>query len=326
MNENNSQNPADKKSLEEKIEAWLNKEGYPLEFYTERLFRNSGFLTYPSFFETDPETGILREIDLIASKIKYIPRSNENQDPQAIRISFLVECKRSFDKPWVVFTSNEKLALSNDCVTNSFSSNSGSFTLWCLQDSSSLNELESFQLPNEVAYSGRKALVEKGEKGDVFYETVQSIVAKAKATSISHNFPIGMGISVQKHFENVDIIFPILVIDAPLFKASLGQDDNLKVTRTKDARLMWRGSKYSGGTFAVLDIITKDHLQDYIKKRISDIEVIFREVNELIARVNSALEKRNLDILQSCLPDESWEKRPKHILFIELLNWLNSSS
>jgi hypothetical protein len=328
LNENNSPNPADKESLEKKIEVWLKKEGYPLEFYTERLFRDSGFLTYPSFFEADPETGKLREIDLIASKIKYLPRSNENQDSQAIRISFLVECKRSIDNPWVVFTSNEKLALSSDCITNSFSSDSGSFALWSLQDISSLNALETFQLPNEVGYGGRKILFEKGEKGergDIFYETVQSIIAKAKTTSVSHNLPMSMGVPVQKHFENVDIIFPILVIDAHLFKACLGQDDNLKITRTRDARLLWRGSKYSAGTFAVLDIITKDHLQDYIKKRISDIEVIFRDVNELITRVNSVIEQKNLDILQSCLPDESWEKRPKHILYIEMLNWLNNS-
>jgi hypothetical protein len=92
MAENESQ------SLESSVLEWFQKQGYSLEMRVAKIFHDAGFTV--SHFESyvDPESGTLREIDVVASV------SHEIAGIAASAV-LLVECKYSKDKPWVILTS-----------------------------------------------------------------------------------------------------------------------------------------------------------------------------------------------------------------------------
>ncbi len=53
--------------LKKRVEDWLGTQGYPLEFATAAAFRQHGFDVQQGTFARDPEEGISREIDILAS-------------------------------------------------------------------------------------------------------------------------------------------------------------------------------------------------------------------------------------------------------------------
>lgn len=81
-----------------KIKEWINKNGYPLEMYTSRIFKNNGFNVAQSLYYKDISTEKYREIDILAHK-------NNIVNNVSINISFVIECKKSV-KPWIIFVDN----------------------------------------------------------------------------------------------------------------------------------------------------------------------------------------------------------------------------
>ena len=81
--------------LDEKVAAWLQKEGYPLEFDTARAFQRAGFTVLQSEYTEPRPDRPRREVDVVA----HISQRNE----QLLRAEHVIECKWSGDKPWVFF-------------------------------------------------------------------------------------------------------------------------------------------------------------------------------------------------------------------------------
>src|ERR1700687_1334235 len=97
--------------LPAKVRAWLDEEGYPLEFATAATFRRHGFAVRQGMYIR--EKGDAREIDVAASR---------NAKRNGLRrVYHVVECKWSKDKPWVVFTGPGGMAASA-CITQTISS------------------------------------------------------------------------------------------------------------------------------------------------------------------------------------------------------------
>ena len=60
--------------------------------------KKNHFRVIQSEYYTDQESSDTREIDIVADKQTVI-------DHVLFRVSLLIECKRSTDKPWLLFTS-----------------------------------------------------------------------------------------------------------------------------------------------------------------------------------------------------------------------------
>ena len=86
-----------KDELPGKIAKWLRGQGYPLEMIVAAALRKENFYTNQGFYYSDPETNTSREIDIIATKMDTFG---------LFQVQFVVECKSSLDKPWVLFTSD----------------------------------------------------------------------------------------------------------------------------------------------------------------------------------------------------------------------------
>jgi hypothetical protein len=86
-----------KPELDKKLLDWLNAQGYPLEMRVARSFQQQGFSVIQSDYYKDPESGDMREID-----VHTILDYHGAEFP--VHVGFVIECKLSKDKPWILFT------------------------------------------------------------------------------------------------------------------------------------------------------------------------------------------------------------------------------
>lgn len=88
----------EKKNIIEEI----NKTGFPLELRVSKFLHDEGYYVANNVYYIDQDEGKGREVDMRALK-NY--KFNAGEKSYFIRHCLLIECKRSADKPWVVFTS-----------------------------------------------------------------------------------------------------------------------------------------------------------------------------------------------------------------------------
>ena len=81
--------------LKNKVTAWIETQGYPLEMRVASALREVGFDVSQGEYYDDPETQTAREIDVVAVK---------GDDYGLLEVSIVVECKKSADKPWVLLS------------------------------------------------------------------------------------------------------------------------------------------------------------------------------------------------------------------------------
>ena len=89
--------------MEDRIHEWLESQGYPLEMQVAREFARNGFRVLQSDYYDDFESGDSREIDVVAHMQTMIGEL-------LVRVEFVIECKASRDKPWVLFTQHRSFA------------------------------------------------------------------------------------------------------------------------------------------------------------------------------------------------------------------------
>lgn len=82
--------------IEDKIKEWLDSQGYPLEMRVAERFQQAGFSVLQSRYFNDPEENKQREIDVTAAVLKIGKRCLSS-------VIFMIECKKSADKPWLIF-------------------------------------------------------------------------------------------------------------------------------------------------------------------------------------------------------------------------------
>ncbi len=120
-------------NLEQRVEKWINTEGYPLEFRTARALRQAGFRVRQGYYTRDDSNETPREIDVYASTDLRI-------DDLLLRVSLVIECKYVFEKPWIIFTSSSSRIAPSACMAQTISSKLGDACLWCLAGDVSLKD------------------------------------------------------------------------------------------------------------------------------------------------------------------------------------------
>jgi hypothetical protein len=144
-------------------------EGYPTEFRAASLFQRHGFAASQGHYVEGANEELKREIDVLASAT--IPT-----EFRFLRISYVVECKWSADKPWIIFTSPTKIMAPSALIAQTISSKLGAAALWIAAGSETLSRLATFSTPKRGGFGGRQAF-SKGS--DQFYSAVQSVTSNA---------------------------------------------------------------------------------------------------------------------------------------------------
>lgn len=84
----------------------INKTGFPLELRVSKFLTDNEYLIANNLYYIDQDEGKGREIDMRALK-NYEFRAGGKE--YFIRNCLLIECKKSAEKPWVVFTSSQTI-------------------------------------------------------------------------------------------------------------------------------------------------------------------------------------------------------------------------
>ena len=246
------------------IKNWLTKHGYPLEMMVAQAFKEADFSALQSEYYDDPESGKSREIDVLASKVKSIGGVN-------IRIAFVVECKMSHDAPWLLFCWFSNLAAVDWAarIIYCFLSSNINHLLSLLHDHDEMKKLPIFRFPERVGYSLVRAL--KAEGHDVPYKAIMSASKAALAQVIRADKKSVNGYSTP----TAEIVFPVVVIDAPLFDCYLGDESNVEVEESLSGVLQYHDPMQTDKPI-MIDIVSLADLPRFVANAAASCDVIFR--------------------------------------------------
>lgn len=251
-------------STTEKIRAWFEKTGYPLEMNVARAWLRAGFVTYQSEHFRDVEgdldvldpdsvrAGKVREIDVlsvqVAHEISDISPSSPSS-PRELVTAFVTECKSgktSKDKPWVLLSrerSGEPLPMPDQQTAGA---GGGQAALRLLAAVPASLERSIFAVPERVAYSITRAFTDRDDENyDVPYQACVSAAKAAKYWAWKYGTDRGSAV----------VVFPVVVTSAPLMQAWLGPEGRVEIAQVDRGVFLWRNPVVA--TVTRVDVLTE---------------------------------------------------------------------
>jgi hypothetical protein len=205
--------------LETRIADWLASQGYPLEMQVARAFRRGRFAVRQAEFYVEEKNGASREIDVLASRQKDV-------DGRLLRVSCVVECKKTSAKPWLVFTDPTiQLAGPARVVQRGASPNGRRFLDRLAKAKPELHSLGLFALPERPGYAVTEAFTTGQDRA---YEGLMAVTTATRCLAQS-----------MKAAGTTGVFFPVLVLDGRLFECFL-RDDEIAVAEVEQSALVWR--------------------------------------------------------------------------------------
>lgn len=273
--------------LKVRVAKWLDEQGYPLEMRVASVLQTKGFRAVQSEYFRDPESGDLRELDILA----FIQQRVKNV---LFRVSILVECKLSVDKPWLLFTSDRISLADSARVVQRGANQLGRCFLREIAQESTVQELPIFTLPQRPAYGLTQAFT---QGRDVCYSAATS-VSKAAFSSVekldatkqarrqSTNFLVR-----QDHI--VSIVLPVIVVDGKLYDVYLGGSNEIVVEEITDGTLLWR-NPLVGMPHTIISIVSSTAFDKFVDDaRVSINRFIELAEFEYPDKIDRAIEREN---------------------------------
>jgi hypothetical protein len=198
-----------KSEVQTKVEAWLKDQGYPLEMRTARAFQSRGWFLHQSRRYKDPVLEKEREIDLLAFNDDPAPSSK-------IHGHFVIECKWSPQKPWVLFAATVQSLTS----MGHFRSTPMTTTATAAVKNLVLKDISGFPLFSCIAE--HYAIVQAFSRElaiDAAYSAVHAAVSAADFFAAD----------MSKSSKHSIFYLPTVVLDGELFQCSLGEGGEASV-------------------------------------------------------------------------------------------------
>jgi hypothetical protein len=255
------------RELTDRVKEWLITEGHPLEFQVAREFLNSGFeIRQGAHTKSAGDTP--REVDVLAYKT-----DRENK----IRIYQVAECKWSGDKPWIVFTSEAHQMADSACVAQTIASVLGRSIVWVLAGDPEVSGLSLFASPERAGFGGRQVFA-KGN--DLFYATIQSVIAKAKSMVSEYD--------TSGDLKDIPawsaVAFPMIVVEGGLFEGFMDWESGEVIVRQiSSAKVHWTGSDV-WNLHASVDVVTRSYFKEFVSVRSREVDVMVEKMR--LARTN----------------------------------------
>jgi hypothetical protein len=258
-------------SLEAKIMEWLDRQGYPLEMYTAKCCRDSGFAAYPSSYFQDTQSGQQRETDVYAHT-RRIPVTDKGREFQ---LSFAFECKQSRAKPWVAFTHTDerntmhpKAAMAQRIVPEY------AFSWWRnLVKKADQNDLYPFGYANPLAHSLVRVSFERSNE-DAAYAALMSVTKAAIGIADWLDLGSSAGGDNQLFYT---VVSPILVLDTPLFSCHLNDRNEISIASIDRCTLQWSNQVSQTSASTIIEIVTKQALPTFL----NDAKITLSRIEQL---------------------------------------------
>jgi hypothetical protein len=221
------------------IKGWLFEQGYPLEMRVASQFRNAGFEVRQADFYSDPETGTQREIDVFA---------HTGDSVGGMDVTFHIECKRSTDKPWLLFSSPHPPAF-NRLLGYAVTSESTRHVV-VEKDIRAFMELPWAKKDKMLGYGLTQA-----------FTTGEDIAFRASTGALKSAIAERQR-SERQSWQPFLFAFPVIVIDGMLFECTLDGNDELLVTQRDHGELFLQLS-LAGESATCVHIVTSEHLEHF---------------------------------------------------------------
>jgi hypothetical protein len=214
--------------MKDKIKVWLEKSGYPLELYVNKIFKSRRYTTDSSCLYEDIDTDITREIDAVAT------RETKGSVDYSVCMEVIVECKKS-TKPFLILI-NDSIPREryNHFFSDKFVSDKtfqpgfteGKAFLYLCQYAEQLKQkIGGFAECSNAGYSIVQAFVESDT--NVYKGLIGLMKAKEhfdkKHIEFNNKYP-------DESFDYSKFSVPVLVVDGPLLEAQLDDAGELNIT------------------------------------------------------------------------------------------------
>tara|TARA_R110002049_G_scaffold63_6_gene384 strand:+ start:13108 stop:13914 length:807 start_codon:yes stop_codon:yes gene_type:complete len=245
--------------LENKVKKWILKNGYPFEMKVANLFKKSNFKVSQSVLYKDEDTGKLRELDVISY-------SNVEVNKVWFNFTFVIECKKSTDKPWVVFKNdnlhNQQLERYKPFATRNAE------ILFKKTNALKNNKFELL-FPN-LLNSGFNLVTSLKESKDLAYSSTTSLLKACKYLTEKFN----ESTSVRA----CNIYIPLIIIEGILYESFLDIENELKLIEVDNSSIL-NTKVFSEGNSNVITIVSSKNLENFIEK-IKERTVLFFKTYE----------------------------------------------
>lgn len=241
----------EQKDIKQKIDKWLKEQGYPLEMKVASEFRNAGFHVHLSHYYIDPENETIREIDVVASYPEHTG---------CLDISFVIECKVSKKKPWLLFSTLHTLEGFNRLFAFCINSDSARGAL-VKKKVKTFIELPWMKKEGRTAYGITQAFT-SGE--DMTFKATTSVIKAAIARKRE----------LSKHSrEPFVFVFPVIIVDSNLYECYLDGKGNVAIEILHDMDLFfpWRLGEDIG---TCIRILSYDMLSAFIDEAKSVVKAL----------------------------------------------------
>ncbi|MFB9053934.1 hypothetical protein ACFFVB_12680 [Formosa undariae] len=243
--------------MEDKIKDWLLKGGFPLEMKFVNSLLKENFEVAQSVYYQDFETEKFRETDIIASKFEKI-------NGTWTYITFVIECKKSYDKPWIVLKNDKLLNHIGDELPVYFTKNGNDFIKTINRQNNYKSDL-FFKNNRSIGYSLQTAF----HKGvDKSFEAVQSVTKACEYFSQK----------INERKNTCAFYFPIVLIEGRLFEGKLANDE-IEIEEVQNSEVLITRSfhKYGNSHLLIFESSDLDAVTDRLKKL---TEKFFEEYKE----------------------------------------------
>lgn len=227
------------------IKKWINKNGYPLELKVAKTFKNAGFVIAQSILFKDSETEKYRETDIIAHITKGVKNVWFN-------ITFVIECKKTTDKPWIVFKNNSER---NHQINNPpfFGSINAQLLKHKILESNDFRSPIIFPNTNECGYNIVSA---HSQNTDLAYSATQSVIKAIEYLVLKSN-------ESNKKFCNIYV--PLIIIEGELYNANLDINDEIEINQVNNSSVISTKS-FEDQNSNLINVVTIENLENYAEK------------------------------------------------------------
>jgi len=248
----------------DKLRNWVLDQGYPLEMLAAKAFRDGGFEVQQSLVYYDEETAKSREIDLVVVAPDIVGLT---------RINFAVECKAS-KKPWVFFSSTYATEGNSRFLTYGVMST----TAVDLMSEITANDPFNSKEPIEIALFNRLKWMRK--RGLIGYSLREAFSEFDNAyAALSSAMKAAGHLNQPGTYTNIPyfrIIFPIVVINAPLIRCNLDDDGELHLEQVDSGEILFTAPGQERITTCIR-VVTLERLADFVSEAQKEVAQIRAE-------------------------------------------------
>ena len=234
---------------------FVENSGFPHEIRVVRAFEAAGFRSFPSVSYEDEGTGDAGEIDLLAFR-------EVEETGASFRLSYVVECKRSTDIPWLLFRSTTGGTRIDAFQRSLLHLTSRGIELLLHTFASDWKHLLRLTEPlNGVASRVRDAK----ENRDVAYKAVAAVLRAARIQIEGTN---AAQESAKRDRTPIpfEIIRPVVVLGGSLFYCDFAADGRFDLVETERGAVLASPPR-AWPRSVLLDVVTERGLSSYLDEQ-----------------------------------------------------------